>query len=38
MQSLPPFFFSERTANDFQQAIETEFRGAFSNIVFAITD
>jgi uncharacterized protein (TIGR02452 family) len=28
----------ERTANDFRQAIETEFRGAFSNIVFAITD
>ena len=27
-----------RTATDFRQAIENEFRGAFSNIVFAITD
>jgi uncharacterized protein (TIGR02452 family) len=28
----------KRTANDFRQAIETDFRGAFSSIVFAITD
>jgi uncharacterized protein (TIGR02452 family) len=28
----------ERTATDFRQALETEFRGAFSDIVFAITD
>ena len=28
----------ERTAADFRDALETEFRGAFSEIVFAITD
>jgi len=27
-----------RTAKDFRQALEGEFRGAFSQIVFAITD
>jgi uncharacterized protein (TIGR02452 family) len=29
---------THRTAVDFRQALETEFRGAFSDIVFAITD
>jgi uncharacterized protein (TIGR02452 family) len=29
---------TRRTAIDFRQALETEFRGAFSDIVFAITD
>ena len=28
----------QRTANDFRKAIESDFRGAFSDIVFAITD
>ena len=28
----------KRTAGDFRQAVETEFQGAFSEIVFAITD
>jgi len=28
----------KRTAGDFRQALETEFQGAFSDIVFAITD
>ena len=27
-----------RTATDFRAALDTDFRGAFSNIVFAITD
>lgn len=27
-----------RTAADFRQALENEFRGSFSNIVFAVTD
>lgn len=29
---------TRRTAVDFRQALETEFRGAFSDVVFAITD
>lgn len=29
---------TQRTAADFRQALETEFRGAFADIVFAITD
>jgi uncharacterized protein (TIGR02452 family) len=29
---------TRRTAIDFRQALETEFRGAFSDIVFAVTD
>jgi len=28
----------DRTATDFRHALENEFRGAFSNIIFAITD
>lgn len=28
----------DRTARDFRQALENEFRGAFSDVVFAITD
>jgi uncharacterized protein (TIGR02452 family) len=29
---------ANRTAVDFRQALETDFKGAFSDIVFAITD
>jgi uncharacterized protein (TIGR02452 family) len=29
---------SQRTAVDFRNALENEFRGAFSNVAFAITD